>query len=85
MQHFDQLGRDGYDQARRMWMKTGLSFKQRKSIGLCIQRLLEEVDPLLREQAPGKLGAHFELSNTDCRLVLSKHKGCYASRVMPVM
>lgn len=68
--HFRTLGKEGYQTAKESWNTTGLDFQRRKTIGLCIQKLLEESSPFLKENTPEVLHADIRLSNEQCGLLL---------------
>ena len=68
--NFIQLGQSGLNSAMNEWNKSGLDFSQRKNIGLCIQNILEQIDPNLVQQKPETLHGELCLSNRDCKLIL---------------
>lgn len=72
IQHFQDLGKEGYQQAKNVWMATGLDFERRKEIGLCLQALLEQSSAFLKEIAPEELHAEIRLSNNRCGLWLKE-------------
>ncbi len=70
LEHFHNLGEDGYQQARDSWHATGLDFQRREQIGLCIQRLLENSSQFLKDKAPELVHAEIRLSKEKCSLFL---------------
>ena len=74
VEHFIDLGQSGLSPAQNNWKKTGLNFKQRKSIGLCIQNLLEQSDPELQQDFVESIHGEFQISNNECQLVLENGK-----------
>jgi hypothetical protein len=70
IEHFQTLGEAGYQKARSTWLTTGLDFQKRKQIGFCIQKLLEESSPFLKESVPEVIHADIRLSNDSCSLLL---------------
>lgn len=79
--HFVYLGKQGYGLARLNWSATGLDFESRKSIGLCIQHLLEMADPWLENLAPEEVHASIKLSGQQCALVLEESGDRFSAQV----
>lgn len=70
--HFQALGEEGYQRAKKAWIATGLDFGRRHEIGLCLQSLLEQSRAFLMELAPEELHAEIRLSNERCGLWLKE-------------
>ena len=68
---FVELGQSGLEAAQQEWLKTGLSFSDRKSIGLCIQKLLEGFDEKINQKDIESVHARFEISEEKCMLITS--------------
>lgn len=69
VQSFVINGRRGYAEAKQHWQHCGLDFRQRTSIGLAIQQLLETFDDRFAEEDIGCISAEFILSNQQCMLI----------------
>lgn len=81
VEHFQNLGKEGYQKAKDSWRKTGLDFQRRTKIGLCIQKLLEKSSLFLKERAPDVIHAEFRLSNEKCSLLLEEVNKEYVCNV----
>ena len=70
IERFVELGNAGLPSAKETWQKTGLEFKHRKQIGLCIQKLLEQFDAEIETNNIESVHAEFKVSDDLCVLLL---------------